>query len=118
MGLFADQFIAKGTPVWKFEKGFDIELSLEAFEKLSKPAQLQALNYCYFNKEKGCYVICGDDARFFNHADLPNCSSSPSDEAIDVALRDIEPGEELTQNYKVFDGDKHHLNQLAEEQRV
>lgn len=104
IGLFADQFIPKNTVVWKFEKGFDIELSKEHFAKLSKPAQEQVLNYCYFDSKKNMYVICGDDARFFNHSDNPNVSSSPYDAQPDIALRDIEIGEELTQNYKNFDG--------------
>ena len=35
------------------------------------------------------YVICADDARFFNHSDNPNVSSSPDDDLVDFALRDI-----------------------------
>lgn len=104
IGLFADQLIPKGTPVWKFQKGFDIELSKAQFAELSKPAQEQVLNYCYFNSTTEMYVICADDARFFNHSDDPNVSSGPNDDHLDIALKDIEIGEELTQNYKIFDG--------------
>ncbi len=104
IGLFADQLIPKGTTVWKFQKGFDIELSKAQFAELSEPAQEQVLNYCYFDSKKEMYVICGDDARFFNHSDNPNVSSSPYDDRPDFALRDIQIGEELTQNYNNFDG--------------
>lgn len=104
IGLFTVLFIPKGTPVWKFEKGFDLELSKTQFEKLSEPAQEQILNYCYFNPKTEKYIVCSDDARFFNHSDNPNVSSGPDDDHIDKALRDIEVGEELTQNYKIFDG--------------
>lgn len=104
IGLFADQLIPKGTLVWKFQKGFDIELSKTQFDELSKPAQEQVLNYCYFNSATEMYVICADDARFFNHSDDPNVSSGPNDDHLDLALKDIEIGEELTQNYKNFDG--------------
>ena len=48
IGLFADQLITKGTPMWKFQKGFDIELSKAQFAELPKPAQDQVMNYCYF----------------------------------------------------------------------
>ncbi len=104
IGLFADEFIPKGTQVWKLQKGFDVILSEQAFKELSLPAQAQVRNYCYYNAETKSYVVCGDDARFFNHADEPNVSSGNYDEHIDCALRDINPGEELTQNYKDFDG--------------
>lgn len=103
IGLFTDEFIAKGTPVWKFEEGFDVRLTKEQFSKLSLPAQKQVLNYSYFNPHTDKYVLCSDDARFFNHSTDPNVSSGPDDEHIDCALRDIEKGEELTQNYEVFD---------------
>lgn len=104
IGLFADEFIAKGTPVWKFELGFDLQISKSKFSELSESAQQQVLNYCYFNPKTNYYVVCSDDARFFNHSDDPNCTSGPDDDHIDVAIRDIQKGEELTQNYKIFDG--------------
>ena len=52
IGLFTNQFIPKNTVVWKFEKGFDIANSKEHFAKLSKHAQEQVLNYCYFDSKK------------------------------------------------------------------
>jgi SET domain-containing protein len=104
-GLFANQFISKGTAVWKFQKDFDLELSKVQFESLSEAARGQVLNYCYFSPKTEHYIVCSDDARFLNHSDNPNIDSGPDDDHIDVALCDIKPGEELTQNYKVFDGD-------------
>lgn len=105
IGLFADGFIPKGTLVWKFQKGFDLELSKSQFDELSEPAKEQVLNYCYFNSKTQKYIVCSDDARFFNHSDNPNVSSGPEDDHIDKALKDIQIGEELTQNYKMFDGE-------------
>ena len=58
------------------------------------------------NKKTNKYILCADDARFFNHSDNPTCIDSdsiPDEEGIDVAARDLESGEELTCNYKVFD---------------
>ena len=40
IGLFADEFIAKGTPVWKFEPGFDLEIPRER-ELISCQNQLE-----------------------------------------------------------------------------
>jgi len=105
IGLFAVEDIAATTPVWKLQEGFDVRLTQKDFLKLSMPAQEQVLNYCYFNERTQTYVVCGDDARFFNHSDAPNVSSSSEEDAVDCALRDIAAGEELTQDYHNFDGD-------------
>jgi len=105
IGLFADEFIPEGTPVWKFMPGFDLEISQDKLAELSEGSQSQVLNYSYFNPKTGNYVLPFDDARFFNHADEPNTTSGPNDSFIDRAARDIKKGEELTQNYKIFDGD-------------
>ncbi|MFH0969766.1 MAG: SET domain-containing protein [Patescibacteria group bacterium] len=107
-GLFADQFISKGAPIWKFKSGFDIIVSKDDLLHLSEPARNQFLNYCYLNRETDKYVLCFDDARFFNHSDNPNTANvdCPDDEeGIDIATKDIEIGEEITCNYKEFDAD-------------
>jgi hypothetical protein len=102
-GLFADEFISKGTPVWRLEPGFDVKLTQAQFDALPEVAQKAVLNYCYVEPNDGTYIMCMDDARFFNHSDVPNVSSGPGDDHIDRALRDIEPGEEMTQDYRNFD---------------
>ena len=104
IGLFADQLISKGAPVWKLMPDFDIEITKDDLTKLSEPAREQVLNYVYMNRRKGTYILCFDDARFFNHSSNPNVSSSEDDGITDVALRDIQIGEELTQDYGNFDG--------------
>ena len=107
-GLFANQFIAKGTAVWKFQSGFDLKVEKSELDNLSEPAREQFLKYAYLNPKTNKYLLCCDDARFFNHADNPNCidTESPDDsEGVDVAAKDRQEGEELTCNYKEFDAD-------------
>src|ERR1700722_9707417 len=87
IGLFANQLIPKGTVVWRFVDGFDLLMSKEGIEKLSDPAKKQFYNYAYFDRAHGEYLLCSDDARFFNHSDHPNCDESTDD--ITVAMRDI-----------------------------
>lgn len=106
IGLFANQFISKGTPTWKFKPGFDLKIDKGELANLSEPAKEQVLNYAYLSPNTGKYILCFDDARFFNHSDNPNCvGASPTDDGIDIAARDIQAGEELTCNYKEFDQD-------------
>ena len=47
-------------------------------------------------------AVNGNDARFTNHSCDPNCKSTVEDRRVFIdALRDIEPGEELTFDYKL-----------------
>lgn len=103
IGLFADQFIPKGTVVWKFMPKFDLLMSEEEVNSLSEPAREQFYNYAFLDKKYNKYLLCSDDARFFNHSDNPNCDERVDD--ITTAMRDIESGEELIVNYKDFYGD-------------
>ncbi len=111
VGLFATEFIPKGAKVWEFTEGFDLVLTKESVEKLSRAAQEQFLNYAYLSKKSGKYVLCSDDARFFNHQIPTNVTCRVPDgstiaEALECfAARDIQPGEELTNNYEEFDAD-------------
>jgi len=50
IGLFATQFIPKGEVLWRFEPGFDLELSKDDILRLSPPAQVQVLKYSYLDK--------------------------------------------------------------------
>jgi len=103
LGLFADEPIPKNTIIWKFEPALDILVSKEAIKDFSESAKKQFYNYAFLDKAHHKFMLCGDDARFFNHADEPNCDDEQTD--ITIALRDIAKGEELTVNYKTFYGD-------------
>src|SRR6267142_763230 len=102
IGLFADQPIPKGTIVWKYDSSIDRLLSKEEVENLAKPLQDRFHNYAFFDKKYNKYMFCGDDGRFFNHSDTPNCDDSNDD--ITIALANIASGEELTVNYSAFYG--------------
>ncbi len=107
IGLFADQDIPKGTHVWEFTPGFDQEIRREDLARIPEASRPDFLKYSYTSKKNGqYYILCCDDARFFNHNDNPNVISVPSNnghEDIDVAARDIQRGEELTCDYRAFE---------------
>src|SRR5690606_31331739 len=46
---------------------------------------------------KGNYVLCWDYGRYVNHSFKSNCLSTAYD--FEIAIRDIQPGEELTDDY-------------------
>jgi uncharacterized protein len=106
IGLFAAEPIRKGTLIWRLDFAIDVQLTASQIETLAPPARAQIRKYSYRDRVLGTYVLCGDDARFFNHAPDPNCLDLPDAKGgTTVAARDIAEGEELTCDYAAFDAD-------------
>ena len=107
IGLFANQFIPKGTEIWRFEPGFDLKISAGEFKKLPSIAQKYILRHGFHNPKTNNYILGSDNDRFFNHSEVPNVIEvdSESEENTDIAARDIQKGEELTCDYRTFDAD-------------
>jgi SET domain-containing protein len=104
IGLFAGERIPRGTVVWRRSPDIDILLSPEQVASLHPAARAQIEKYTYLDRVLGSLVLCGDDARFFNHSDSPNCRDFPDAQGgTTVAARDIDAGEELTSDYASFD---------------
>lgn len=94
-GVVATKFIPAGTITWALDK-LDREFSPADFEKLDPLYQNILETYTYRNKD-GNLVLCWDNGRFVNHSFKSNCMSTAYD--FEIAIRDIEPGEELTDDY-------------------
>src|SRR5947209_11395104 len=106
IGIFAAEFIPEGTVLWEFNPLVDVRLTDEEISQLSLPCQEQVRKYSYKEIPTGLYVLCNDDARFFNHSSTPNClDTGVSGSDVTYARRDIYPGEELTCDYAAFDAD-------------
>jgi len=94
-GVVATQFIPKGTITW-VQDHLDIVFT---------PAQVLEMSDYYkniidtytFRNNKGDFVLCWDTAKYVNHSFKSNCLSTPYD--FEIAIRDIFPGEELTDDY-------------------
>lgn len=99
-GVFAARAIPAGTLIWEFTPGVDWEITPESLAAFPEPYQTQLRAWCYLDDD-GLYVFCGDNGKFMNHADAPNCDDPPG--RFTVANRDIAEGEELTCDYRTFD---------------
>jgi hypothetical protein len=94
-GVIAKEFIPAGTITWVLDE-LDREFSPAQFKKM-KPIYQNVLDtYCYRNN-KGNFVLCWDYGRYVNHSFKSNCLSTAYD--FEIAIRDIQPGEELTDDY-------------------
>ena len=108
LGWFADEFIPKGTVVWRFVSGFDVAMSATEFDGLPQQAKDFMSTYAYRSTKTDRYILCSDDAKYSNHSDAPNLDCvypESEEEVVCVANRDIQPGEELTSDYSAFEKD-------------
>lgn len=101
VGLFADQYIPKGTVTWEYDERFDTAYTEDETKLMSDVAREQFFHYAYLDKKINKYVLCFDDQRFINHSvSRANIDSTPRR---DVANRDIQIGEELFCDYDKYD---------------
>lgn len=94
-GVVATRFIPKGTITWVLDKldRFFTEKQIKSMESLYQ----DVLNKLTYRNAEGNYVLCWDNARFINHSSVSNCLTSAYE--FEFAIRDIHPGEELTDDY-------------------
>jgi uncharacterized protein len=108
IGLFADEFIAKGTVIWKFTPGFDLKFTKQEIEKFPANVQKYLEKYAWLSKKSDKYCFSSDSGKYFNHSDNPNSLSAyyeDEEEVVTKAIKDIYPGEEITDNYATFEKD-------------
>ena len=111
IGLFADQFIRRGTVTWRRSRVFDVAFPPKSLSRMPAFIKKQFLKYSYFDHGKKEYILCFDDQRFINHSRRPNIQSCPH---LDKAIRDIKKGEELVCNYRDYEYDWFERRRLNE----
>ena len=105
LGLFADQFIPKGTTLWKFTPGLDLKFTKAQIQSFPELAQQHLKTYGWLSKKSQMYCYAIDNGKYFNHSKTPNSLSAYYDdeeELVTKAIRDIEIGEEITDDYKTY----------------
>jgi hypothetical protein len=98
--VFSPFFIPAGTTIWHFDPEVDWTLSGDDLERFPDAYREKIRSYCYLD-DTGAWILCGDNARFMNHSDEPNCDDWTTRSTL--AYRDIQPNEELTCDYRAFD---------------
>ncbi len=97
-GLFATAFIPKGTIVY-VKDALEIELSPETYLAHSTAMQEVIEKYSYID-ERGFRILSWDTAKYVNHC--CQCNTMSTGYGFEVAIRDIQPGEEITDEYGLF----------------
>lgn len=94
-GVVATEFIPMGTITWVLDK-LDREFSPHEIQ-LMEPLYQDILSTYTYRNNKGNFVLCWDNGRYVNHSFHANCLTTAYD--FEIAIRDIQPGEQLTDDY-------------------
>ncbi len=94
-GVVATETIPDGTIVW-VQDSLDQVIRNPKHAKLPDPVK-RALDIYAYRNARGHHVLCWDKAKYVNHSCEANCLSPGLN--LEIALRDIQPGEQLTDDY-------------------
>ncbi len=94
-GVVAKKIIPKGAITWVQDE-LDQIYTAKQVGKMQKLSQ-QMIDKYSFRNNKGNFILCWDLAKYVNHSFKSNCISTAYD--FEIAVRDILPGEELTDDY-------------------
>jgi hypothetical protein len=94
-GVVATEFIPAGTITWVLDK-FDREFTPIEVQKMA-PFYKNIIDVYSFRNNKGNFILCWDIGRFVNHSFNSNCLTTAYD--FEIAVRDIHPGEQVTDDY-------------------
>ncbi|GEO10611.1 SET domain-containing protein [Segetibacter aerophilus] len=94
-GVVATKLIPKGTITWAFDQ----------LDQVFTPQRVSGMDEVYkdilhkytYRDNKGDLILCWDHSRFVNHSFNSNCITTAYN--FELAVRDIYPGEELTDDY-------------------
>lgn len=94
-GVVAKKHIPKGTITW-VQDSLDSIYQPEDLLNFSQPIK-EVVDTYSFRNSKGEYILCWDIAKYVNHSFNSNCLTTAYD--FEIAIRDIAPGEQLTDDY-------------------
>ncbi|MCB0547572.1 MAG: SET domain-containing protein [Phaeodactylibacter sp.] len=97
-GVFATHFLPKGTITY-VKDSLEMEITPEAFEGYTPEMQEVIEKYSYID-EKGIRIVSWDFAKYVNHC--CNCNTMSTGYGFEIAIRDIQPGEQITDEYGIF----------------
>ena len=100
-GVFATAFIPEGTVVYVKDS---LELVISPADYRQHTAEMREVvdKYSYID-ERGDRIISWDFAKYVNHC--CNCNSISTGYGFEMAIRDIQAGEQITDEYGIFNLD-------------
>lgn len=97
-GVFATRFIPKGTLTYVQDQ---LEILIPPGDKrLNDPAYIDLIETYSFIDNNGVRIISWDHAKYVNHC--CRCNTMSTGYGFEIAIRDIDEGEEITDEYGMF----------------
>ena len=104
IGLFADEPLVKGQLVYTASPLLDLNITQEQFDTLDEREKKEILWWGFFDQPSQMWHVDFDVSKFINHSyNATVTQDEEHDAAYLVAARNVEAGEELTQNYLEFE---------------
>ncbi len=104
IGIFADQDVKKGELIFTASPVLDVNITQEQFDSLKEAEQKEIKYWGFFDEPTQKWHVDFDHMHFINHSYSANTTQDfAHPEAYITAARDIQAGEELTQNYLEFE---------------
>lgn len=100
-GVFATRRIPRGTVVYAQDE-LEIRIDRPGFERLGAETRSAVDKYSYI-APTGERILSWDIAKYVNHSCA--CNTMSTGWGFEIALRDIDPGEEITDDYGLFNLD-------------
>jgi len=98
LGLFTEESVKKGHVIYQHTDQLDLLFDQSDLLSLPEEEQRFIKHYGFQDKRTGKFRLDHDDIRFLNRSDDPNME--PDGKGNLIAVRDISPGEELTEDYQ------------------
>lgn len=102
LGVFLLEPVTKGGLVWRFDSRLDRVYSDDELAGLPDHVRRYLRTYSTWHEASRLWVLCGDNGRYFNHADQPSTVSNAIAFGEDHAARDLQVGDELTSDYRTI----------------
>ena len=102
LGVFLLAPVRQGDLIWRFDSRIDRTYTEDEIATLPSHMQEFLRTYSTWHAQTGLYVLCGDNGRYFNHAETPSTVSNAISFGEDRAIRDLAAGEELTSDYRTI----------------
>ena len=101
-GVFATADIPEGTIVY-VKDGLELVITPEAYAKHAPPMREVVDKYSYID-EHGDRIVSWDFAKYVNHC--CNCNTISTGYGFEMAIRPIQAGEQITDEYGIFNLDE------------
>jgi SET domain-containing protein len=102
LGLFAKRKFNKGEILWIIDDN-DVKIPLTDYYQMEPELRKKLDIYSYMD-DNFRVIIPWDNSKYVNHSCAPNSTGLSNFDNLSIALRDIEEGEEIVENYSAYFG--------------